>query len=309
MDKYLIVFNPNAANGAAAKQLESVKELLRTTGVPFDLELTAGPLHAVEIAKDGCRNGYEGIVAAGGDGTANEVLNGIMLESEGKESQPAFGTICIGRGNDFAHGAGIPGNTADVCKALADGSSFAMDVGRIICDGEVRYFGNGIGIGFDAMVNIEATKITWAQGFLSYFLGAMKTMFFYYDALPLEIVYNGKTETKLMIQISVMNGTRMGGAFYMTPDAKTDDGLLDVCIGHAPKRREMLGIILRYMNGSQGVSPHILFDQTRDLTVRSSDGKLVIQADGEIVTTTGRGVGIECLHHAVRVIRPPRSVS
>ena len=296
------------------------------------MELTNGPLQAVSIAKDGCAAGYSSIIAAGGDGTVNEVLNGIMLSGAVGNDLPAFGIISIGRGNDFAHVAGVPQDIAMACDVLERGTPVPMDIGRIMVDSSARsddsssqttirsgaaanelqfpthfpngrYFINGVGIGFDAMVNIEATKITWAQGFLSYFIGAMKTMFFYYDPVSLDIEYNGKRETKQMIQISVMNGRRMGGAFYMTPDAVADDGLFDLCIGHAPKRREMLGIILRFMNGTQGVSPHVMFDRTQHLSVKSADGKLVVQADGEIMCTEGRQVEIECLHRAIQVIR------
>ena len=303
MKKYLIVFNPNAANGAAAKRVGPIRDLLGAKGISCDFELTREPLHAISISKEGCGTGYSGIIAAGGDGTANEVLNGIMASAT--DARPVFGMLSIGRGNDFAYGAGIPRDIQGACDLLAQGVTAPMDVGRIIGDEfpEGRYFGNGIGVGFDAMVNIEATKLTWAQGFLGYFIAAMKTMFFYYEPSLLEIEYNGKTETKAMIQISAMNGSRMGGAFYMTPDAKNDDGYLDLCIAHEPRRGQMLGIILRFMKGTQVTSPHILFDRTQALKIRSADGKLVVQADGEVLSTAGSEVKIACIHHAVRVIR------
>ncbi len=304
--KYLIIYNPNAANGVAAKKVDGVKQQLESLALDYAIEYTERPGHAIEIAA-GAASKYDVLVAAGGDGTANEVLSGIMRYRAGAPSDasiPAFGVLSVGRGNDFAFGAGIPGNFVDGCAALQANKRKRIDVGSI--NGpevtETRYFGNGIGMGFDTIVGLEANKITWAQGFLGYLLGALKTMFFYYNPPLLSIKTDTIDETRPMLQISVMNGRRMGGAFFMAPEASNDDGLFDLCIAGEPKRGVMLGLIVKFLKGSQKGATHISFSRSKKVVVTSPDRKLIVHADGETICTEGARIELEIAPKAVEII-------
>ena len=304
--KYLVIYNPCAANGVAEKKIEAVKRQLEERSLDYTIKLTERPGHAVEIA-EGDAGGCDVVVAASGDGTANEVLSGIMRyrAKAGKgDTIPAFGILCVGRGNDFAYGAGIPGNFTDGCALLQENKRKWIDVGTI--DGpevtETRYFGNGIGIGFDTIVGLEAAKITWAQGFLGYLLGALKTMFFYYDPPSLSIKTDTLEETRPMLQVSVMNGRRMGGAFLMAPKASNDDGLFDMSIAGEPKRRVMLGLIVKFLKGSQEGDPNIAFSRSKKVIVTSVDGKLIVHADGETICTAGKRIELEIVQKAVEIV-------
>jgi diacylglycerol kinase (ATP) len=302
--KYLVIYNPYAANGVAAKKVDGVKQHLENLALDYTIEFTERPGHAVEIAT-GAADKYDVLVAAGGDGTANEVLSGIMRYKAGAgASIPAFGVLCVGRGNDFAYGAGIPGDFADGCTALQENKRKWIDVGSISGPvvAETRYFGNGVGMGFDTIVGLEAAKITWAQGFLGYLLGALKTMFFFYNPPLLSIKTDTLDETRPMLQISVMNGRRMGGAFFMAPEAAIDDGLFDLCIAGEPKRGVMLGLIVKFLKGSQEGDPHIVFSRSKKVIVTSTDKKLVVHADGETICTEGAQIELEIIPHAVEVI-------
>ena len=304
--KYLIIYNPNAANGVAAKKVDAVTQQLEKAALDYTIEFTERPWHAVEIAA-GAAGEYDVVVAAGGDGTANEVLNGIMRYRAGVgsiASIPAFSILSIGRGNDFAYGAGIPGNFVDGCAALQANKRKWIDVGSINGPevAETRYFGNGVGMGFDTIVGLEAAKITWAQGFLGYLLGALKTMFFYYDPPLLSIKTDTLDETRPMLQVSVMNGRRMGGAFFMAPESVNDDGLFDLCIAGEPKRSVMLGLIVKFLKGSQKGDPNIEFIRSSKVVVESPDGKLVVHADGETICTEGKRIELEIAPKAVEII-------
>ena len=302
--KYLVIYNPCAANGVAEKKVDGVKQHLQKAALDFTIEYTECPGHAVEIAA-GAADKYDVLVAAGGDGTANEVLSGIMRHRAASGSSiPAFSVLCIGRGNDFAYGAGIPGNFVDGCAALQVNRRKWIDVGSIKGPEvtETRYFGNGIGMGFDAIVGLEAAKITWAQGFLGYLLGALKTMFFYYNAPLLSIKTDTLDEIRPMLQISVMNGRRMGGAFFMAPKAAIDDGLFDLCIAGEPKRGKMLGLIVKFLKGSQEGAAHIGFSRSKKVVVTSSNSKLIVHADGEAICTEGARIELEIIPHAIEVI-------
>ncbi|MBN1686553.1 MAG: YegS/Rv2252/BmrU family lipid kinase, partial [Spirochaetales bacterium] len=276
--KYLIIYNTHAANNKAAKKVAGVKQCLDDTGIDYTVEYTEHAGHGVEIANAQAGN-FDVLVAAGGDGTANEVINGIMRYKESADSRanvPAFGMLCVGRGNDFAFGAGVPRKLDEACAALRENRRKRIDVGCITgpeVDGK-RYFGNGIGMGFDTIVGLEAAKLTWAQGFLGYFIGALKTMFFYFRAPALSIKTDSFEEVKRAIMVSVMNGRRMGGTFYMAPDSKNDDGEFDLCIAGEPTRRQMIPLIAKFLKGTQGDSPHILMTRSRRVVVESPDGML-----------------------------------
>ena len=304
--KYLIIYNAHAANGAAAKKAGAVKQCLDDTGLDYTIEYTERAGHAVDIAAAGAAD-YDVLVAAGGDGTANEVLNGIMqyksrLDSGGR--MPAFGMLCVGRGNDFAYGAGVPKKVSDGCGALRENRRKWIDIGCITgpeVDG-TRYFGNGIGMGFDTIVGLEAAKLKWAQGFLGYFLGALKTIFFYFRAPELSIKTDSFEEVRPSIMVSVMNGRRMGGTFYMAPESRMDDGEFDLCIAGELTRRRMIGLIAKFLKGTQGGDPNISFSRSSKVVVESPEGMLVVHADGETICTEGKRIELEVVPKAVEVI-------
>jgi diacylglycerol kinase family enzyme len=215
----------------------------------------------------------------------------------------------VGRGNDFAFGAGVPAALEEGCAVLARGERRPMDVGLVtgpqIPGG--RYFGNGIGVGFDTIVTLEAGKMKRFHGFLGYVLGALKTMFLYYRAPRVQISFGGAIQEQKSLQISAMNGRRMGGAFYMTPGARNDDGQLDLCIAGEPRRLAMLGIILKYLRGTQASSRHISMGRTPRLEIRALEGELALHADGEVLGTHISALAVECLPRRVQVVTRART--
>ena len=120
------------------------------------------------------------------------------------------------------------------------------------------------------------------------------------------MVEDGEVREQRCLQVSVMNGKRLGGAFYMAPSAEADDGRLDLCIAGEPKRGEMLGIILKYMKGIQDESPHIRTGRVKRITVEALAGSFAAHADGEIMCTAASSFEVECLPRQLQVITPPR---
>lgn len=303
----LMIYNPNASNGTAHRKLRAVRSQLDELSIPYDLVLTERAGHAMSLARENADR-YDVLIAAGGDGTVNEVINGIMLarRTDVRPRVSALGLLCVGRGNDFAHAAGVPGTLREECEALKSGQRKRIDVGFVTGDGapEGRYFGNGLGIGFDTIVSIEASKIAWAQGFVGYVIGAIKTIFFYYDPPELRLKTDNIDESRPLLQVSAMNGRRMGGAFYMAPCADISDGLFDICIAGAPSRREMLGLVAKFLRGTQKGARHIEFDRSSRLEVSSPDGKIVMHVDGETLCTAGRNVTVEIIAGGIEVVCP-----
>ena len=302
-ERHLVILNPAAGRWAAGRRAAEIERLLAAHGIRYELVRTERPLHAVELAA--AAEGYDVVVAAGGDGTGNEVLNGLLAAGERGRRVPALGLLCVGRGNDFAFGAGVPASLEEGCAVLARGYRRPMDVGRVtgpqLPGG--RYFGNGIGVGFDTIVTLEAGKMKWVHGFLGYVAGALKTMFLYYRAPRVSITWGGTRVEQKSLQISAMNGTRMGGTFFMTPESRNDDGELDLCIAGEPRRLAMLGIILRYMRGTQAASRHITMGRAPRVEIRALDGgELAVHADGEVLGTSLSELSVECLPHQIQVV-------
>jgi YegS/Rv2252/BmrU family lipid kinase len=300
----MVILNPVAGKGQAARFIPEIESLFAAKGLDYNLQVTQGVWHAAELARDAGREGYAVVVAAGGDGTVNEVINGLMLARERGEQLPSLGVLAIGRGNDFAYGADIPDDLAACAEVLARAYERLMDVGRIT-GGDYplgRYFGNGIGVGFDTIVGLEAAKLRHVHGFLAYVVGALKTLVLYPDAPEIRVEYDGGSIEEASHQISIMNGRRMGGTFFMAPTAVNHDGMLDICMAGRLNRREMLVLIGRYAKGTQVGHPKIKTARSTRYSVSAPGGGLVVHADGETICIDGRSLLVECLPTRIAVI-------
>jgi len=310
MTRYKIIVNPISGRGAGERAVPVIERTLREHGLAFDLVRTERPWHAAELAQQACADGYDVVAAAGGDGTVNEVLNGLMQAKVSGGHVAALGVLCVGRGNDFAFGMGIPHNLEQGCRVLAKGQRRWIDVGRVAGGlyPQGRYLGNGVGIGFDAVVGFESLKLKPLSGFACYIVAALKTILLYFKAPPVRIEYDEQTLTQPALMVSLMNGRRMGGGFMMAPNAQPDDGVFDVCIAGQVSRAGILGLIPRVMQGTQATHPAIKTTRARRLTVTSLDGPLPAHADGETLCTHGEQLALELLPHQIEILCEPGSL-
>lgn len=322
MPKYKIIVNPVAGGRTGDRAIPRIERLLSGYGLDFDLVRTERPWHAADLAQEATVAGYDVVVAVGGDGTANEVLNGLMRAKttlppqnwgrpRGGREWPAMGALCVGRGNDFAYGVSIPLDLEAGCRALAQGHRRRIDVGWVVGGlyPQGRYFGNGIGIGFDAVVGFEAVKIARLRGFLGYLVAVLKTVFLYYKAPLVTIEYDGQTITQHSLMISIMNGRRMGGGFMMAPEGEPDDGLLDLCIAREVSRTRIFALIPHFMRGTQVTQEPIQSGRTRRVVVTAVEGVLPAHADGETLCTEGQRLEVELLPRQIDVVcRMPEAV-
>ena len=306
MTRYKIIVNPIANRGGGERAIPTIKSLLSKNRLDYDLVCTERPWHAADLAEEAAAAGYGCVVAAGGDGTSNEVLNGLMRAKQAGAGASALGVLCVGRGNDLAYGMGIPTDLEAGCRVLAHGQQRPIDVGRVAGglypDG--RYFGNGVGIGFDTVVGFEAAKMTWLSGFPLYLVAALKTLFLYYRAPLVTIEHDscGEKITQPSLMISVMNGRRMGGGFMMAPQAQPDDGLFDLCIARQVSRARVLALIPHFMRGTQSTQEPIRAERARQVVVTAIEGVLPAHADGETLCVDGRRLELELLPRQIEVI-------
>jgi diacylglycerol kinase (ATP) len=303
-NRYLLIVNPISGRGSGEKSIPRLNQLFKSTNLQYDLKVTERPGHGITLARQAVSDGYDFVVAVGGDGTANEVLNGLMLAKEDRRSDIAMGIIAIGRGNDCAYGMHIPPGLEAGFNNLLNGYRQLIDVGLVRGGDypEGRYFGNGIGIGFDAVVGFEALKITWLSGFPSYIVAVLKTVFIYFHAPTLRIETDIQSMEMPSLMVSIMNGRRMGGGFLMAPMASNDDGLLDLCIAEGVSRMRIFTLIPHFLRGSQDTQHEIHTLKAARIVVTALVGKLPVHADGETICVAGDRLEIDILPHQIGVI-------
>jgi diacylglycerol kinase (ATP) len=305
MSRYKIIANPTAGHGSAEKAIPQIEKILTDLGLDFELVRTEDKGDGIQLAYQAALDGFDVVVAAGGDGTVNEVLNGLM-QAQGEGFEPVLGVICAGRGNDFAAGPGIPGDIPGGCLALKEFHRKRIDIGRvtggIYPDG--RYFANNVGVGFDAIGTIEVAKLPqW--GMLSFMIAILKTIFIYYKGPVIQVDYDDQSMTTNTLMFLTMNGRRMGNGFQMAPDSLMDDGLFDLVLAKQVSRMRIFSLIPHFMKGTQASQPEISSWRASRVTITAVEGSLPAQSDGEIICVDGNRLEIEMFPKQIEVICSP----
>jgi len=302
--KYLVIVNPISGRGYAEKVIPNIEEGLKKHNLDFDLMRTERPWHAAELAELAAQHEYDVLVVAAGDGTANEALNGLMRAQKQGHTKTALALLPVGTGNDMSYGLGIRGDLEENITTLAGNQRQKIDVGFVQGGDypEGRYFANGIGIGFDAMVGFIAVKIRWARGLLAYLVAVFQTVFIYYKSPTVEITYNNATIIQPALMVSIMNGQRMGGGFYMAPQGSPNDGHLDLCIVSEASRTRIFGLIPYFLKGTQAGQPEVTSGRTDKITVKAVKGTLPAHCDGETLCEAGHELSVEIIPAAIDFI-------
>jgi diacylglycerol kinase (ATP) len=198
----------------------------------------------------------------------------------------------------------MPADLDEACRVLAEGQRKKIDIGRmrggLFPDG--RYFGNSLGIGFDAVVSMEALKMTRLSGMVSYLVAVLKTIFLYFEAPQVEINYGEQLLALPTLMVSIMNGQRQGGLFMMSPEAQNDDGLLDLCVVREVSKPRIFTLIPYFFSGTQFAQKEVQLLQAEQVTVTAVDGVLPAHLDGEIISREGKELSVELLPRQLEVI-------
>jgi diacylglycerol kinase (ATP) len=304
--KYYIIVNPLSGRGLGEKSVESIEKWMRAYNMDYTLVRTERPWHAADLAHKAACDRYKVVVSASGDGTLNETLNGLMRAAQQGCTQTALAVLSIGTGNDFAGGAGIPTTLEESFRVLKENRRRRIDIGRVtVKEGDAvteRYFGNGIGIGFDAMVGFEAVKVRWAVGLIPYLVGVVRTITLYYNAPKVQITLDDETWEQPSLMTSIMNGRRMGGGFVMAPNSKMDDGLLDLCIASEAGRLRLFQLIPYFLKGTQEGQPEISMRRAKRIRLVASEPVLPAHADGEMLCIKAHEISAEILPGALEIV-------
>jgi len=292
--KQLIIYNPWAGHGNAGKILDQVKAYLDKIQLPYDILLTEHQGHGIELTQKADFNQYAGIIAAGGDGTLFEVINGYYRNTS--TTRLPIGVIPVGTGNAFVRDMSLHHNdwkpALDIIKT---GVTRKFDVGHFITEGGTWYYLNILGLGIVADISATANKMK-ALGNVSYTLGSL------YHILKLKpyhirLEVDGQVLERENVFVEISN-TRYTANFLMAPAAKTDDGLLDVTI-LGPKGR--IGLMRSFPKIITGEHIHMLEIETfqaSHIKVETSIPK-TLTPDGELMGTTP--IEVNCLKQAIDV--------
>lgn len=291
MEAFFVV-NPSAGSGRARRAWNRLRELVGTT---LPGRLTHGPGHATELAVKAAQEGYPLVIAVGGDGTANEVVNGLMQLSP--ERRPAFGQLSSGTGNDFARNVGIPRRLDQWVELLRDPRLRPLDLGRA----NDRFFLNITGVGFDAEVAHLAGKLpTFIPGTFNYILAILVELATYRTQM-MHIRVDERSWNEPCLLTAVGNLPHCGGGLKLCPGARADDGFFEVVIIRDLSRTEVLRVLPRAFSGGHVTHPRVEVVQGRRVEI-DSDAPLHWQADGEVFS--GLPARFETYPAAVQLLVP-----
>jgi len=282
-----LIVNPVAGAGKTAKKWPQIMSLLKKIGLRFEHDLTEAPGHAIELAKSAAKKGYELVVSVGGDGTLNEIVNGLY--DAGNISAIMIGIIGTGTGSDYIRTVGVPHDHEEACHRLLNPKKLVVDLGVIeyVNNGRAvkRLFVNFAGLGFDAEVVKATTQKFKALGTLpSYLVGLLATLLSYKNK-EVSLKVDGKVEDRKVCTIITSNGKYGGGSMLVAPQADPTDGLLDVLIIGDLSKPDLLWSLPRVYKGTHLTHPKVTVKTAREIHLQTQQ-PASLQADGELLGET-----------------------
>jgi diacylglycerol kinase (ATP) len=292
--RIVILLNPNAGRGKARLVLREALEVMQRAGVEIGVRESRDAQHLLALARRAAAEKPDAIVSLGGDGTHHYVVNGIV------GSEIPLGIIPCGSGNDFAKGLGIPTEARAAAEALCARNTCRVDLGRA---GNTVYAGIA-GAGFDSVVTRYANeRVRRLRGSCAYAWSILRCLKSYRPE-PLEIVSDVQEFSGEVIFAAVGNNVSYGGGIHLTPRAKLDDGLLDVCIVPYMGKLEFLRWVPSAYRGEHLRHPRIIYFQARRVSL-STTSRLELFGDGEFMQELP--TTIEIVPRALPVIVPATS--
>lgn len=285
-----LIVNP-VASGANIKKIgPEITDFFKQNQTSTSVDYTTKPHEATNLAKAAADQDFDAIIAVGGDGTVNEVVNGIV------NSKAVLGIIPTGSANDFAKELNLPTSIADACQAILDANTRKIDVGKV----NDRYFINVAGVGLDAQVSEKANKTpVRARGLVQYVIALSRVLL---NSHPKEfnLSLDGKARRIKAWLISIGNGKQFGGGMKILPTADVSDGLFDICVIKDIKKWAVIYYLPLVIQGKHLKLPDVAVYRAKEVEI-SCLGCLG-HADGEIMR--GDLFKFVLLPQALEVIAP-----
>jgi len=282
-DTFVIV-NPASGNGKTGRRWPGLDARMRAEGGEFDVEFTLEPGHAARLARQAAGNGARTILVVGGDGTLNEVVNGLLADGAPAGSV-SIGILPVGTGSDFARAMGAPRDPlAAAIHLLRDARPEPLDVGRIDCvlggQPSTRYFANVAGLGFDGEVADRVNRSGKSSGTLTYQLALLQNLGAYKNK-HVRMTIDGETREGVMNSVILANARYFGGGMFIAPNARWDDGRFDVILLGDLGKLEVVANLPRLYRGTHLTHPKVAEMRATEVRVEARE-RMFIQAEGEL---------------------------
>ena len=266
-----VILNPYSNRWGARAQRPAIEAALAAAGLPYTLVETDGPRHATQLAQAALAAGQTPVIAAGGDGLVNEVVNGLVSAG----SNGPLGILSVGTANDLAEMLGLPLDLPGAARTIAAGRTRIIDVG-VVND---RYFANNSGIGLEPAVTLMNIRLTWLRGVIRYVVAAVISIL-QRPTWHMTLEWEGGRYEGSVILVSVGNTARTGGVFYMTPNALPDDGVFDLMYGPIMSRLRLFQLLPLTQKGTHIHEPEIRLHRTTYLRVTARPGTPIHTVSG-----------------------------
>jgi YegS/Rv2252/BmrU family lipid kinase len=283
----VIIANPRAGQGKVERHLPAIERALADAGLAYRIVRTTHAGHAIEAARTALRSGERYLVAAGGDGTVHEVLNGMLDDGVPIAADAVLGIVAAGSGCDIVRSLSLPGDAVRASRHLVSQAVRRIDIGKVTFmsgSAEVtRYFANIAEAGLGAAVVARAATLPAFLGSAKYFCGFWLVLPSFRPA-AVRVEADGQIVERRAHNVVVANCRFYGGGMQISPKSEPDDGLLDGLVMVGPKM-DALTIVPRIYKGSH--LPHGNVVELRASRIRlEADPPLLVEADGEILGTT-----------------------
>lgn len=300
-----VIINPVAGRGRGLLDYPIISKYFRDNKILFDSVFTEKKYHAIELTFEFINKGYRKIIIIGGDGTFNEVVNGVFMQKTVITTDITLAVLAVGTGNDWIKMHNVPKKYSDAVKAIVNGNTFLQDVCKIsfyesmIC--HTRYMANMAGVGFDAIVNRKYNKLK-QKGYKSKFLYIYSMLYsiIKYRSVKMKITIDGNNVIDNKILTGAFGiGKYNGGGMLQTPLAIADDGLLDVTIIKKMNNLNILRYSKQLFNGDIYNVPRSMFFRGKKVTITSEQPN-PIEIDGEAMGYTP--FNFEIIHKSLKII-------
>ncbi|MCK4329513.1 diacylglycerol kinase family lipid kinase [candidate division WOR-3 bacterium] len=285
INEWFLIINPVSGSGRGKRDWPQVSALLKEAGIGFKYTFTEYRDHATDLARKAVEEGWRGIICVGGDGSANEVINGIFTQNNVSTKDVSIALIPVGVGKDWGRTIGIPSHYTDAVNAIKNASTFIQDAGLVqYYDAgtlKKRYFANVAGIGYDALVTEKANlmKEQGRSGTLPYLLSLITCLLKYrYTSVKLKVDGIELKDDVFSINVGICKYS--GGGMMQVPEAIPDDGLLDLTLIKSIGKLEVLKNVKNLYDGSFIQHPRIETFRGREILIESKP-KIYLEVDGE----------------------------
>jgi len=278
-----VVVNPAAGGGRTGRAWPTIAAELNRAGLAFESAWTTGRGHAIELARRAAGAGWPLVVAVGGDGTLNEIVNGVT-EPNGSVLATT-GAVLTGRGRDACRNFDLAADWRRAARRLVEGADAAFDLGAAEwADGTRRFFLSAAGAGFDAAVARRVAS-RGGRGTLPYLLGIVEGLIAHRPIPATLAVDGGPEQSAPLTTVIVANGAWYGGGMKIAPTAEPGDGALDLVVIGALGRGELLRWLPAVYRGTHLANPKVGLHRVRQVTVRAPS-PIPTHVDGEPAADT-----------------------